>query len=93
MGVTGGKLAIVEKNIRKAIDEIIAALESLPESARATAIRAACEHLGLPGFLHDSERRPLWCRAPDPKRVTKRRHLTRRRIRLTSGRLSPETAG
>jgi hypothetical protein len=34
------------KSLGAAIDEIIAALSSIPESSRSTAIRAACEHLG-----------------------------------------------
>lgn len=36
-----------KKTLGQAIDEIIAALESIDESARATAIRAACEHVGI----------------------------------------------
>lgn len=35
------------KTIGQAIDEVIAALEPLDEAARSTAIRAACEHLGV----------------------------------------------
>jgi hypothetical protein len=35
------------KSLGQAIDEVIAALEPLPEPLRATAIRAACEVLGL----------------------------------------------
>ena len=36
-----------KKTLGSAIDEIVAALEALDDSARATAIRAACEHLGM----------------------------------------------
>jgi hypothetical protein len=36
-----------EKSLGEAIDEIVQALSALPEGARATAIRAACDHLGL----------------------------------------------
>jgi hypothetical protein len=36
-----------KKTLGQAIDEIIAAVEALDEPARVTAIRAACEHLGL----------------------------------------------
>jgi hypothetical protein len=36
-----------KKTLGKAIDEIIAAVEALDEPARMTAVRAACEHLGL----------------------------------------------
>jgi hypothetical protein len=36
-----------KKTLGSAIDEIVMALEALDESARATAVRAACEHLGL----------------------------------------------
>lgn len=36
-----------KKTLGSAIDEIVTALEALDESARATAVRAACEHLGL----------------------------------------------
>ncbi len=36
-----------KKTLGQAIDEIIAALEGLDEPARATAVRAAIEHLGL----------------------------------------------
>jgi hypothetical protein len=35
------------KSFGAAIDEIIAALSAIPESSRLTAIRAACEHLGV----------------------------------------------
>ena len=37
----------VKKTLGQAIDDIIAALETLDEDARGTAIRAACEHLGI----------------------------------------------
>ena len=40
--MTNGK-----KTIGAAIDEIVAALQGLDELARATAVRAACEHLGV----------------------------------------------
>ena len=36
-----------KKTIGAGIDEIVAALEGLDESTRATAVRAACEHLGV----------------------------------------------
>ena len=36
-----------EKSLGAAIDEIIAALTGLDEAARATAIRAACDHIGV----------------------------------------------
>jgi hypothetical protein len=36
------------KSLGSAIDEIIAALTALPETARLTAIRAACDNVGLP---------------------------------------------
>lgn len=36
-----------KKTIGAAIDEIVAALQGLDEPARATAVRAACEHLGV----------------------------------------------
>ena len=36
-----------KKTLGQAIDEIIAAVEALDEPARVTAVRAACEHLGL----------------------------------------------
>ena len=36
-----------KKTLRPTIDEIVAAVEALDEPARATAVRAACEHLGL----------------------------------------------
>jgi hypothetical protein len=36
-----------KKTLGSAIDEIVAALEALDELSRATAIRAACEHLGI----------------------------------------------
>jgi hypothetical protein len=36
-----------KKTLGQAIDEIIAAVEALEEPARVTALRAACEHLGL----------------------------------------------
>lgn len=36
------------KSIGAAIDELIAALEPLEATARLTAIRAACDHLGIP---------------------------------------------
>lgn len=36
-----------KKTLGSAIDEIVMALEALDEAARATAVRAACEHLGL----------------------------------------------
>jgi len=36
-----------KKTLGQAIDEIVAALSSLDEKARATAIAAACAHLGL----------------------------------------------
>ncbi len=35
------------KSLGQAIDEVIAALEGLPEPTQATAVRAACEHLGV----------------------------------------------
>src|SRR5437868_1532181 len=41
----------VKKTLGKAIDEIIAALEPLDELTRTTAVRAACEHLGVTGAL------------------------------------------
>ena len=37
-----------KKTLGAAIDEVITALEGLEESARTTAIRAACEHLSIP---------------------------------------------
>jgi hypothetical protein len=36
------------KSLGTAIDEIVKALEGLPEPARLTAIRAACDHLAIP---------------------------------------------
>lgn len=36
-----------KKTLGNAIDEIVAALESLDDFARPTAVRAACEHLGI----------------------------------------------
>lgn len=36
-----------KKTLGSAIDDIVAALEALDESSRATAIRAACDHLGM----------------------------------------------
>jgi len=38
---------MAEKSLGEAIDEIVQALSALPDGARATAIRAACDHLGL----------------------------------------------
>lgn len=43
-----------KKTLGIAIDEIVAALEALDESARATAVRAACEHLGMSAPVHGS---------------------------------------
>jgi hypothetical protein len=39
------------KSLGTAIDEIVAALEGLPEPARLTAIRAACDHLAIPNTM------------------------------------------
>lgn len=39
--------ASLKKTLGSAIDEIVAALEALDDSARITAVRAACEHLGM----------------------------------------------
>jgi len=36
-----------KQTLGSAIDDIVAALEALDEASRATAIRAACEHLGI----------------------------------------------
>lgn len=36
-----------KKTLGNAIDDIVAALEALDEASRPTAIRAACEHLGM----------------------------------------------
>ena len=38
-----------KKTLGSAIDDIVAALEALDEPSRTTAIRAACEHLGMTG--------------------------------------------
>jgi len=43
-----GDVASDSKSLGTAIDEIIAALVGLPEPARLTAIRAACDHLAIP---------------------------------------------
>ena len=43
-----------KKTLGSAIDEIVAALEALDDSARATAVRAACEHLGMAAPVHGS---------------------------------------
>lgn len=40
-------MSSTKKTLGQAIDEVIAALEPLEEAARPTAVRAACEHLGL----------------------------------------------
>jgi hypothetical protein len=47
------------KTIGQAIDEVIAALEPLDEAARSTAIRAACEHLGITSPLMGGTHRNL----------------------------------
>ncbi len=39
--------ASLKKTLGSAIDEIVTALEALDDSARLTAVRAACEHLGM----------------------------------------------
>jgi hypothetical protein len=39
--------AASKKTLDQAIDEVVAALEGLDETARTTAMRAACEHLGI----------------------------------------------
>jgi hypothetical protein len=39
-----------KKTLGSAIDEIVAALEGLDDTARLTAVRAACEHLGVAGL-------------------------------------------
>lgn len=36
------------KSLGQAIDEIVKALQGLEDSSRSTAIKAACEHLGIP---------------------------------------------
>ncbi len=43
-----GNVAADSKSLGTAIDEIIAALEPLSDSARVTAIGAACDHLAIP---------------------------------------------
>lgn len=47
--IEGGlPVADTKKSLGDAIDEIVAALEALPEPSRLVAIRAACEHVGMP---------------------------------------------
>lgn len=40
-----------KKTLGQAIDDIVTALSELDEATRSTAVRAACEHLGLAGAL------------------------------------------
>lgn len=40
-------MATQKRSLGQSIDEVIAALEPLDEAARITAVRAACEHLGI----------------------------------------------
>ncbi len=56
--MTGGN----KGTLGQAIDGIVAALESIEEGARFTALRAAAEHLGLPWFASDA--RETFLRAP-----------------------------
>jgi hypothetical protein len=46
-----------KKTLGQAIDEIVAAVEALDESARMTALKAACEHLGFAGIAPGSPAR------------------------------------
>jgi hypothetical protein len=43
-----------KKTLGKAIDEIVAALSALKPESRATAVRAACEHVGLPDLTREA---------------------------------------
>jgi hypothetical protein len=54
-----------KKTLGSAIDDIVAALETLDELSRATAIRAACEHLGMTAPVAASAA-PSPCSAPAP---------------------------
>lgn len=56
---------MAEKSVGEAIDEMVQALSALPDGARATAIRAACDHLGLtlPSIASHTQRR--WRAASD----------------------------
>lgn len=44
-----------KKTIGQAIDDVIAALESVDDASRITVVRAACEHLGISGPTTDSQ--------------------------------------
>jgi hypothetical protein len=46
-----GERMATKKTLGQAIDDIVTALSELDEATRSTAVRAACEHLGLAGVF------------------------------------------